>query len=176
MRSSLEINGFKWHGQISASLVLLFLAMSVVCVSGCPGRSNVFTGGISRQYDDFMREGEYYWLVKTGVSSRILGLQFADPNLPFATQIEENREEIGRLLGVVKQHWEDISEQPDAERLIDFLHANRMKPIAGAIEKTLEANADQEPTTQEEHEHIQVDAIRRGLVDAIDKNAQGDAR
>ncbi len=92
---------------------------------------------------------EYYWLVATGVSSRVMGMPSAEAHL-----------------GRVEEQWPNIENLETAEALITYFHQNDLATIAEAIEKTLLQNNASEPTG-ESHRRLQADAIKRGLVNAV---------
>ena len=91
---------------------------------------------------------EYYWLVATGVSSRLMGMPSADA-----------------VLGLVEEQWPNIENLETAEALITYFNENNLTAIADAIEKTLSQNSATEPTG-EPHRKLQADAIKAGLLDA----------
>jgi hypothetical protein len=92
---------------------------------------------------------EYYWLVATGVSSRLMGMPSANA-----------------LLGLVEEQWPNIENLETAETLITYFNEHDLAAIADAIEKTLSQNSATEPT-DESHRQLQADAIKRGLVNAV---------
>lgn len=92
---------------------------------------------------------EYYWLVATGVSSQIMGIQSA-----------------GALLTRVEAQWPNIENLETAEALITYFNEHDLAVIAEAIQKTLAQNSASEPTG-ESHKQLQADAIKRGLVNAV---------
>ena len=104
----------------------------------------------------------YYWLVETGVSSRVMGIRAPGAGL---------REALARLdemLSQVKEQWGVIGALDTAAALIDYLRQHELDPIAAAIETTLTANRAQEPTG-EFHRQLQIMAIKRGLISAYEE-------
>jgi hypothetical protein len=88
---------------------------------------------------------EYYYLVASGVSSRVMGLRSAEA-----------------LLDVVEAQWADIETLDTADKLIKYFRAQYLGHIAEAIESTLWQNRAAEPTG-DSHLQLQADAIKRGL-------------
>jgi hypothetical protein len=92
---------------------------------------------------------EYYYLVASGVSSRVMGLRSAEA-----------------LLDVVKEQWADIETLETADELITYFRAQYLVHIAEAIESTLSQNRPAEPSG-DSHLQLQADAIKRGLLYAF---------
>ena len=105
---------------------------------------------------------DYYWLVETGVSSRVLGLRQPGDSMDDALR------RVERLLDGVKGQWETISHLNAAQAIMDHLNAHDLAAVAGAIQQSLDANQAQEPggSTQT---FLQSHAIKRGLLGAYRK-------
>ena len=102
---------------------------------------------------------DYYWLVETGVSSRVLGLRQPGDSMDDALA------RVERILEAVKGQWETISRLNTAQAIMDHLKANDLEAVASAIQQSLDANQAQEPggSTQA---FLQAHAIKRGLIGA----------
>lgn len=87
----------------------------------------------------------YYWLVASGVSSRVMGLRSVDA-----------------LLSELKEQWADIEPLDTADKMISHFRIHDLAPIAEAIERTLWQNRAAEPSG-ESHSQLQADAVKRGL-------------
>ncbi len=94
---------------------------------------------------------EYYFLVRTGVRSRVLGLQ------------PEAR--MHALLRRVRAQWAAIDRQETPEALVDYLYANELAPLARRVEATLEANAGSLPPSGAEP-RLAAGALKVGLLEA----------
>ena len=105
---------------------------------------------------------DYYWLVETGVSSRVLGLRQPGDSLDAALA------RVEQMLEAVKSQWETISRLNAAQAIMDHLKANDLAAVAGAIQQSLDANQAKEPggSTQT---FLQSHAIKRGLIGAYRK-------
>jgi hypothetical protein len=108
---------------------------------------------------------EYYWLLETGVSSRVLGLRQPGDSLPQALS------RVEQTLEAVRAQWDTLAALNSAVAIMDHLKANALEPVAGAIQQTLEANQAREPD-RHMHEFLQAYAIKQGLVDAYRKFKQ----
>jgi hypothetical protein len=129
----------------------MFFCFLMIGLSSC-GRETVFPDRPeTHRLIDEMREwpDEYYWLVATGVSSQVMGIQSAES-----------------LLSRVEVQWPNIENLETAEALITYFNEHDLATIAEAIEKTLSQNSASEPTG-ESHRQLQADAIKRGLVNAV---------
>lgn len=104
----------------------------------------------------------YYWLVETGVSSRVLGLR--EPG----ERADEARRRVEQRLDTVKAQWGTLSGLDSAQAIIDHLNASHLGDVAGAIRQTLDANRAQAPGG-DAHAMLQASAIKQGLVDAYQK-------
>ncbi len=100
---------------------------------------------------------EYYWLVETGVSSRVMGIRSRGDSISKALG------RIDGLLSKVKEQWDDIGPLDTTEELLDYFRKHDLDPIAKAIESTLSTNQSREPTG-EFRQQIQARAIKRGLM------------
>ncbi|MCW8822688.1 MAG: hypothetical protein OQK63_01295 [Ignavibacteriaceae bacterium] len=105
---------------------------------------------------------EYYWLIKSGVSSRILGIREEGESLESAFIM------VDSLMTQVKQKWSEISVIDSSEKLINYLRENKLSPIAEAIQETLTINLEQEPSG-EMHYWLQANAIKDGLIGAYNE-------
>lgn len=105
---------------------------------------------------------EYYWLVETGVSSRVLGLR--EPG----ESSDEARRRVEQRLDTVKAQWGTLSNLGSAQAIMDYLDANNLGDVAEAIRQTLEANRAQAPSG-DSHATLQASAAKQGLVDAYQK-------
>ena len=104
---------------------------------------------------------EYYWLVETGISSRILGI------LTTSGDVQEQM----AFVKDIKNHLQGTRNFDDTDRLITHFRENNIEPVADAIEKTLSANAGREPSG-EDHGKLQVKAVTQGLTKAMDQLEQ----
>ncbi len=102
---------------------------------------------------------EYYWLVQTGVSSRVLGIRERGEGIENALQ------RVDTILTKVKQQWKSVGKLDTSDELITYFRGHELAPIAQAIEKTLDANKAREPSG-EPHAWLQAKAIKDGLIDA----------
>jgi len=105
---------------------------------------------------------EYYWLVESGVSSRVMGIRAEGDG------IGEALRRVDELLGQVKEQWSSIGTLDTPGKLINYFRAHDLAPIAEAIEKTLSQNRAREPT-DELHSQLQAMAIKRGLTYAYNE-------
>jgi hypothetical protein len=142
--------------------VLLCVAIAVGC-SGC--KSTLFPENPPPH--DLLQALEawpddYYWLVETGVSSRVLGLRQPGDSM------DEALRRVERLLEAVKGHWQTIARLDSARAIMDHLKANDLEAVAGAIQQSLDANQAQEPGGNTQA-FLQAHAVRRGLIDAYRK-------
>jgi hypothetical protein len=105
---------------------------------------------------------DYYWLVETGVSSRVLGLRQPGDSM------DEALARVERMIEAVKGQWETIAGLDTAQAIMAHLTAHDLGAVAGAIQQTLDANRAQEPggSTQT---FLQSHAIKRGLTGAYRK-------
>ena len=105
---------------------------------------------------------DYYWLVETGVSSRVLGLRQPGDSL------DEALARVEQMLEAVKGQWETISHLDAAPAIMDHLKAHDLGAVAGAIQQSLDANQAKEPggSTQT---FLQSHAIKQGLIGAYRK-------
>ncbi len=102
---------------------------------------------------------DYYWLVETGVASRVMGIRVKGDS------IKESLKRLDKLVSKVKAEWSNIEELDTAEKLINYFRGNDLVPIAKAIEETLSKNRALEPAG-EFHAQLQAMAIKRGLIAA----------
>lgn len=102
---------------------------------------------------------DYYWLVETGVASRVMGIRVRGDS------IEESLKRVDKLVSKVKAEWSNIEELDTAVELINYFRGHNLAPIAEAIEKTLSKNQALEPAG-EFHTQLQAMAIKRGLISA----------
>jgi hypothetical protein len=105
---------------------------------------------------------EYYWLVETGVSSRVLGL-----HQPGEGEAEARRR-VKQRLDMVNAQWGTLSGLDSAQAIIDHLEAHHLEDVAGAIRQTLDANQAQAPSGGS-HMTLQASAIKQGLVEAYQR-------
>ena len=104
---------------------------------------------------------EYYWLIETGVSSRVLGIRSEGDS------ISDAHKRVDELLTMVKEQWEEIAPLDKPAKLIKYFQDNNLEPIAKAVKETLDANQDSEPETPGEfHQQLQARAIKQGLIAA----------
>ena len=142
---------------------LLTIVILVMAFSTC--QETVFPDNPpSHQIIKAMEEwpDEYYWLVKSGVSSRVLGIRSEGENIEIAIK------KVDSLLTLVKQQWTEITTLDSSEKLILYFQDNNLSPVAEVIERTITINAAQEPTG-EWHYWLQAKAIKDGLIDAYNK-------
>jgi hypothetical protein len=137
---------FRMNSYISliASVTLVSMA---IALSTC-GRATVFPREpeAHRLFEEVQEwPDEYYYLVASGVSSRIMGLRSAE-----------------ELLGELKNQWANIEVLGTVDKLINYFRAHDLVPIAEAIERTLSKNRAAEPVS-ESHKKLQADAVKRGL-------------
>lgn len=102
---------------------------------------------------------EYYWLIETGVSSRVLGLRQPGDSIDAAL------DRVAQMLDAVKGQWGTISDLNAAQAIIDHLNATNLGELAGAIQQTLDANQAEEPGGNT-HAFLQAYAIKQGLIGA----------
>ncbi len=102
---------------------------------------------------------EYYWLIQTGVSSRMLGLRQR------GDRPQEALARVEKKLDAVKDQWANLSGLNSAQSIIDYLNANNLEDVAGAIRETLDANQAQAPS-RSTHAFLQARAIKQGLIRA----------
>ena len=100
---------------------------------------------------------KYYWLVETGVASRVMGIRESGDS------IDEALERVDELVSKVKADWSHIAKLDTAEKLLNYFRQHDLEPIAEAIEETLSQNKAREPTG-EFHPQLQALAIKRGLI------------
>lgn len=93
----------------------------------------------------------YYFLVRTGVRSRLLGI------LP-----DKRRQ---RQLLRIKRQWAAIDRWQTAEALLDYFRTHGLTPTAKRVAATLEANAANAPPGGA-REHLEAGAIKIGLLQA----------
>jgi hypothetical protein len=104
----------------------------------------------------------YYWLIETGVSSRVLGLRQPGESLDDALG------RVEKMLDMVQGQWQTISGLHTAQAIMDHLTAHHLAAVAGAIQQSLEANRAQEPAGST-HTFLQTHAIKQGLIGAYRK-------
>lgn len=136
-----------WRGLVS----IIALGFITISLTACGGETLFPKQPEAHRLFDEVHEwpNEYYWLVASGVSSRVMGLGSVDS-----------------LLSELEEQWTNIEPLDTAEKLINYCRTHDLAPIAEAIEKTLSQNSDMEPTG-ESHRQLQADAIKRGLVNAF---------
>lgn len=105
---------------------------------------------------------EYYWLIETGVSSRILGIREEGDH------IDEARKKVAELLNKVQEQWGGVGILNTSNEITTYFRDHNLVPIAEAIDKTLAANAAHAPN-DDEHVWLQARAIKQGLIDAFNK-------
>jgi hypothetical protein len=105
---------------------------------------------------------DYYWLVETGVSSRVLGLRQPGDSM------DEALARVERMLEAVKDQWQTISRLDAAQAIMEHLKAHDLEAVAGAIQQTLDANQAEEPGGST-RTFLQSHAIKRGLIGAYRK-------
>ena len=130
-----------------AAVVMIVLGFISVSLPSCGGET-LFPKEpeAHRLFDEVQKwPDEYYYLVASGVSSRVMALPSAEA-----------------LLDVVEEQWEDIETLDTADRLIKYFRAQYLAHIAEAIEATLWQNRATEPSG-DSHLQLQADAIKRGL-------------
>ncbi len=108
---------------------------------------------------------DYYWLIQTGVSSRVLGLRQPGES------ISEALVRLEQQLDAVRDQWANLSGFQSAQAIIEYLNTNDLGDVAGVIGQTLEANAAEVPSG-ETHAFLQARAIKEGLIDAYQKIKQ----
>ena len=130
---------------------IVALGFIAVSLASCGGETLFPEQPEAHQFFDEVHEwpNEYYWLVASGVSSRVMGLGSVDS-----------------LLRDLKEQWTNIEPLDTAEKLINYCRTHDLAPIAEAIEKTLSQNSGMEPSG-ESHRQLQADAIKRGLLNAF---------
>jgi len=136
-----------WRGLVS----IVALGFITISLTSCGGETLFPKQPEAHRLFEEVHEwsNEYYWLVASGVSSRVMGLGSVDS-----------------LLSEVEEQWTNIEPLGTAGKLINYCRAHDLAPIAEAIEKTLSQNSGMEPTG-ESHLQLQADAIKRGLVNAF---------
>ncbi len=97
---------------------------------------------------------EYYFLVRTGVRSRVLGI------LPEA--------EMRRLLDQVRRQWTALDRWERADAILTHLRTHGLEPIAERVEATLEANAANAPPDGAD-ERLEAGAVKVGLLEALER-------
>jgi hypothetical protein len=105
---------------------------------------------------------EYYWLVETGVSSRVLGLRQPGERL------EDALVRVERMLDMVRGQWQTIAGLPSAQAIMDHLKAHNLVEVAGAIQQSLDANQATAPGGHT-HTFLQARAVKQGLIGAYRK-------
>lgn len=132
-----------------AVMVVLVL---VVCAAGC--RSTRFPEDPEAHplYEELQAAPHrYYFLVRTGVCSRLLGL------LPD----EKRRQQLMRI----KRRWAAVDRWQTAEALLDYFRAHGLTPTAKRVAVTLEANAPNAPPGGA-RKRLEAGAIKVGLLQA----------
>ncbi|MFQ5929503.1 MAG: hypothetical protein ACE5NA_04435 [Nitrospiraceae bacterium] len=94
---------------------------------------------------------EYYFLVRKGVASRVMGIQ------PEAQMRE--------LLRALEARWGDVDSLDASDALINYFRANGLAPIAERVEETLSRNEPSRPPDLDPR--LEAGAIKQGLVDAF---------
>ena len=157
MRSQTHGSHFSIPLRVIVSLITLVVVTTAI--SSC-GKETVFpTEPPAHRLLKEMEKwpDEYYWLIETGVASRIMGIRVSGES------IQESLQRVDKLVSQVKADWSNIAELDTAAKLIDYLRKHNLEPIAESIEKTLAQNKDREPGG-EFHPQLQARAIKRGLI------------
>jgi len=143
-------------------LPLVTIVAITTVASNCP-RKTVFPDqpATHRLIEELNEWPEYYRDVKTGVSSRILGLQLG-------SNIDENITKIAELLSEVKGQWENIENINSSVDLIEYFNQHNLEPISEAILVTLRANEARRPPDDLDDSRT-ARAIKVGLADAYYK-------
>ena len=136
-----------WRGLVS----IIALGFITISLASCGGETLFPKQPEAHRLFEEVHEwpNEYYWLVASGVSSRVMGLRSVDD-----------------LLSELKEQWTKIEPLDTAKKLINYCRTHDLAPIAEAIEKTLSQNSGTEPSG-ESHLQLQADAIKRGLLNAF---------
>jgi hypothetical protein len=126
---------------------IVALGFIAVSLASCSGETLFPEQPEAHQLFDEVHEwpNEYYWLVASGVSSRVMVLGSVD-----------------ELLSELKEQWTDIEPLDTTGKLINYFRTHDLAPIAEAIERTLSQNRAAEPNG-ESHSQLQADAVKRGL-------------
>ena len=93
----------------------------------------------------------YYFNVRSGLSSRLLGIM---PE-------EEARSNVAEI----RSRWGEIDPLDSAESLMTYLTQNGLSAVTERIQETLRQNEDDEPATGVD-EHLQAAALKQGMIDA----------
>ena len=140
---------------------LITLAVMAATLSSCGKETKFPTEPAEHRLLDELNKwpDKYYWLVETGVASRVMGIRESGDS------IEDALKRVNKLVSQVKADWSHIAELDTAAELIDYFRQHDLEPIAEAIQQTLEQNEPQEPEpTGEFHPQLQALAIKRGLI------------
>lgn len=169
MRS--QTHGTKSSVPLRVIVFLITLVVVTTAISSC-GKETVFS--TDPEAHRLLREmakwpDDYYWLIETGVASRIMGIRASGES------IQESLKRVDKLVSHVKANWSDIAELDTAGKLMDYFRQHNLEPIAESIEKTLSKNKALEPAG-EFHSQLQALAIKRGLISSyreVQKELEG---
>ncbi len=94
---------------------------------------------------------EYYFLIRTGVRSRVLGLA----------------EDTARAaLGAIEARWDEIDPLSTTDALLGYLQTNGPQALAAPIEETLAQNAGSRPDGGADAA-LEAGAVKQGLIEAF---------
>lgn len=94
---------------------------------------------------------EYYFNVRAGVTSRVLGI------LP--------QTEAHAALEEIKRRWPDIDRLDSVERIAGYLSAHGLNEVGERVEATARENQSNAPPDGVDH-HLAAAAVKQGLIDA----------
>lgn len=113
-------------------LVCCLLALVLLHAAGCRSTRFPETPAEHPLWAELQEASDpYYFLVRTGLRSRVLGIQ------PEA--------EMRRLLDAVRAEWPGIDRQPTAAGVAAYLTGRGLTPVALRVTETLDANAAERP-------------------------------
>ena len=116
------------HGTLSSVpwrviVSLITLVIMVTALSSCGKETKFPTEPPEHRLLDELNKwpDEYYWLVETGVASRVMGIRESGDS------IEDALERVNKLVSQVKADWSDIAELDTADKLqIKFMLDNHL--------------------------------------------------
>lgn len=161
------------HSSVPLRVIVLLIALIVAAtsISSC-GKETIFPPEpdphrLLKEIEKW--PDEYYWLIESGVASRIMGIRASGES------IRESLKRVNKLVSQVKADWPNIAGLDTAAKLIAYFRQHNLEPIAESIEKTLAQNKAREPSG-EFHPQLQAQAIKRGLISSyreVQKEMEG---
>ena len=141
------------NGRFSLRLPqLLALAAVSVALSACATTRFPEKPEDHRLYEELVAAGhDYYFNVRNGVASRVLGI------LP--------ESDARQAIDQIKTQWSEIDVLNDPEQIISFLYAQGLTNVAERIDETLDLNDDDAPPGGVD-DRLAAAAIKQGLIDA----------